>query len=124
MPLEESMKKKLLPGPSTVDAPAPHPERERKAFSKEFKLAAVERMRHGEKNPTELALELGIRRNQLYKWAKALDESGEAASFKGPGRLPADQESEITRLRRELARANEELAILKKFDAYLTSRKP
>lgn len=117
------MKKKLPTVPSAAQGPASFVERERKAFTKEFKLAALERMRHGEKNPTELALELGIRRNQLYKWAKALDAGGVAASFKGPGRLPAEQESEITRLRRELARANEELAILKKFDAYLTSRK-
>jgi transposase len=124
MPLEESMKKKLLPAPSAVEVAVPLAERERKTFTKGFKLAAVERMRRGEKNPTELALELGIRRNQLYKWAKALDLGGVAGCFKGSGRLPAEQESEVTRLRRELARANEELAILKKFDAYLTSRKP
>jgi transposase len=37
--------------------------------------------------------------------------------------LPAAQESEVVRLRRELARAKEELAILKKFDAYLTRLK-
>lgn len=117
------MKNKLLPASPSVKVPGSPAVPERKAFTKDFKLAAVERMRHGEKNPTELALELGIRRNQLYKWAKALDAGGAAASFKGPGRLPAEQESEITRLRRELARANEEIAILKKFDAYLTSRK-
>jgi transposase len=117
------MKKKLLPVTSIVEVPAPGPERERKTFTKKFKLAAVERMRQGDKNPTELALELGVRRNQLYKWAKALDEAGVAASFSGPGRLPAEQETEITRLRRKLARVSEELEILKKFDAYLTSRK-
>jgi transposase len=120
-PIKESMKKRPPP-PTPPVAAATAPDK-RTTFSKEFKLMAVERMRRGDKNPTELALELGIRRNQLYKWAKVLDQQGDEASFKGPGRLPADQESELVRLRRDLARANEELAILKKFDAYLTRRK-
>lgn len=118
--LKDSMKKPPLPTPPAAASIEPD---KRTTFSKEFKLMAVERMRSGDKNPTELALELGVRRNQLYKWAKVLDEQGREASFKGPGRLPADQESELVRLRRDLARANEELAILKKFDAYLTRRK-
>jgi transposase len=80
-------------------------------------------MRMAGTNVTALALELGVRRNLLYKWAKALDARGPGTGFRGRGRLPADQESEIVRLRRELAKANEELAILKKFDAYLTRRK-
>lgn len=96
---------------------------QRKAITKEFKLMAVQRMRQGDKSPTELALELGVRRNQLYKWAAALDQLGPEASFKGPGRLVATQESEVVKLRRELAKVSEELAILKKFDAYLTRKK-
>ena len=115
--------KAKLPSPSPAIKPvAPEPPK-RATFTKAFKLLAVERMRQGEKSPTELALELGVRRNQLYKWAKALDERGQAASFNGAGRLPKEQESEVVQLRRELARAKEELAILKKFDAYLTRLK-
>ena len=107
--------------PLAVQAAEMQPERT--AYSTEFKLEAVQRMRQGPLSATALALELGIRRNQLYKWAKALDEKGAEAGFPGPGRLPADQESELTRLRRQLVKANEELAILKKFDAYLTRAK-
>lgn len=92
---------------------------QRTVFSKEFKLAAVTRMREGKQSVTALAFELGIRRNQLYKWANALDELGADASFAGPGRPPASADPEVVRLQRELDRANEELAILKKFDAYL-----
>jgi transposase len=95
----------------------------RAVFTKDFKLAAVARMRTGEQSATALALELEIRRNQLYKWAKIIDAQGADAPLAGPGRPPASEESEIARLRRELARASEELAILKKFDAYLTRRK-
>ncbi len=113
-------KKKLL---AQLPASAGATERARTTFTKEFKLLAVERLRNSDKTATELALELGVRRNQLYKWAKTLDEQGSANSFNGGGRLPADQESEITQLRRQLARANEEVAILKKFNAYLTRPK-
>lgn len=41
---------------------------ERQTFSREFKLEAVRLMEEGKKPPAELARELGIRRNQLYKW--------------------------------------------------------
>lgn len=114
-------KKKLSPQP-TANAPVSAEVRERRAFTKEFKLNAVARLLEGTTKPIELALELGVRRNMLYKWADALKNQGESGVFSGPGRLPADRESELTRLRRELAQANEELAILKKFDAYLTRR--
>jgi transposase len=40
---------------------------ERTVYSTEFKLEAVQRMREGPLSATALALELGIRRNQLYK---------------------------------------------------------
>ena len=107
----------------TVSSTPPLPGQQRTAYTKEFKLLAVERLRNGDKNATELALELGVRRNQLYKWAKAVDENGAAESFRGPGRPTADQDSELIRLRRQLARANEEVAILKKFNAYLARQK-
>jgi transposase-like protein len=42
--------------------------RERKEFGREFKLEAIRQLEEGRKNPAELARELGIRRNQLYKW--------------------------------------------------------
>lgn len=48
--------------------PASPVQPKRTRFSKEFKLQAVELFEHGQKTPTELAMELGIRRNQLCKW--------------------------------------------------------
>jgi transposase len=114
------MKPHKKPSP-TVEPVGPSPER--KIFTVEFKRAAVARMRQGDTSATALALELGVRRNQLYKWEKMLAGIAPGEAPRGRGRLPADQESEVVRLRRELARANEELAILKKFDAYLTRLK-
>jgi hypothetical protein len=40
----------------------------RKSFSPEFKREAVRLMETSQKVPADLARELGVRRNQLYKW--------------------------------------------------------
>ena len=117
------MKKKRLPVSLTEPIKVVVARRPPTIITKEFKLAALARMHTGPLNPTALALELGIRRNQLYKWAKVFDTLDDQASFNGPGRLPIARESELSRLRRKLEKAEEELAILKKFDAYLTRRK-
>lgn len=95
----------------------------RKVFDTQFKLAALARMREGSQSATALAMELGIQRTQLYKWAELYDAAAPTSGFNGPGRLPAPPEEEIGRLRRELALAHEELIILKKFDAYLARLK-
>ena len=44
----------------------------RKDFSPEFKREAVRLLDAGQKPATDLARELGIRRNQLYKWKEEL----------------------------------------------------
>ena len=85
----------------------------RQRFSKEFKLEAVRLLDSGKKSAVELALELGVRRNQLYKWKEQLSVKKEAA-FRGPGRKPASEESEVARLKRELQKVTEERDILKK----------
>ena len=99
----------------------------RQKFSKDFKLNAVQLLKTGQTPATQLALALGIRRNLLYKWAEtlALHDGDINTAFNGPGHnklgKPHDPlKAENTRLKRELARAQEELNILKKFEAYLT----
>lgn len=89
----------------------------RQRFTPEFKREAVRLLESGDKTAVDVALELGIRRNQLYKWQAQLKTQGEA-SFRGPGRPPVSLESEVTRLKRELARVTEERDILKKAAAY------
>jgi transposase len=118
------MKKKHLPSKrEIVPAPSESAAKVRAQFSDEFKRNAVSRLREPGQNATGLASELGIRRNQLYKWAKKLDEQAPGESFRSPGRPVAGEESEVEQLRRQLASAQEELAILKKLDAYLTRLK-
>jgi len=95
----------------------------RQRFSKEFKLEAVRLLNLGQKSAVELALELGVRRNQLYKWKEQLAGKGDAA-FRGPGRNPASQDGEVARLKRELAKVTEERDILKKAAAYFARELP
>lgn len=89
----------------------------RKTFSKEFKLEAVRLLEQSDKSPNEIAIDLGVRRNQLYKWQAQLKAQGEGA-FRGSGRKPLDQSDEVARLRKELAEVKLERDILKKAAAY------
>jgi transposase len=90
----------------------------RRSFDKTFKLEAVRLLEQREKPATQLALELGVERNQLYKWQARLHQHGEGGAFTGPGGKPARERSEVERLRRELAKVTEERDILKKAAAY------
>jgi transposase len=63
-------------------------------------------------------MELGIRRNQLYKWKEQLVKGG-AAAFSGNRGRPAKQDqSELATLKQENLRLKEENEILKKAAAY------
>ena len=89
----------------------------RTRYTEEFKRQAVELLETRDKPAVELARELGVRQNQLYKWREELLKKGDAA-FKGSGRPPKDQQSEVSRLQRENKRLKEELEILKKAAIY------
>ena len=86
--------------------------KKRRTWSREFKLEALKTLARGEKSAADLARELGIPRNWLYRWRKQLEAQGEDA-FRGSGR-GSDQAAENARLRRELVRVTEERDILKK----------
>ncbi len=61
----------------------------RRRFTKEFKVAAAQRMLRGESG-SALARELEVKRAKLYEWAAQLERYGDDA-FPGPGRRPGDQ---------------------------------
>jgi transposase len=88
----------------------------RSYFTKEFKQEAIRVLESGNKSATELARELGIRRNILYKWRDELSGKGEEA-FKGPGRRRVKESREVE-LEQENQRLKEENEILKKAAAY------
>ena len=93
--------------------------KKRKRFTREFKLEAVRLLEEGDRAPADLARELGVRRNQLYKWKEAVDQKGKDV-FPGQGRRAGvkTQTEEISRLKRELEQAKEDIEILKKAAAF------
>jgi transposase len=81
---------------------------ERRRFTPEFKRHAVKLLNAGQRPAAEIALELGIPLNRLYKWQK--DVAAHGGVFPGSGRQ-AEPAAELTLLKRELARVTEECDI-------------
>ena len=88
----------------------------RKSYTKEFKLEAIRLLESSDKTGTEIARELGLRRNMLYKWLDEHKSKGIDA-FKGSGR-PITSDSTVNDLKRENERLKEENEILKKAATY------
>ncbi|NIP24411.1 MAG: transposase [Gammaproteobacteria bacterium] len=84
-----------------------------KTYTKEFKLEALRLMSTSDKPVSEIAMQLGIRRNQLYKWKEQMANKGDVSSGKR-GRPKKEEQSELARLRQDNKRLQEENEILKK----------
>lgn len=94
----------------------------RPSYSREFKLEAVRLLKSGEKPAADVARELGVRRNQLYKWRDELQDKGADSAFPGHGRRRG-ADAELARLKRENELLKEENAFLKKTAIYF-AREP
>ena len=87
--------------------------RTRRTFTREFKLNAVD-LSYTRGNIVELANELKIRPELLYRWRSEF-ASCEGASFPGNGnKKQTEEQKEIARLQKELADIKMERDILKK----------
>ncbi len=89
---------------------------QRKTFTPDFKREAVQLLESGSRPASQIARELGIKRNQLYKWQSELKTRG-AVAFPGSG-MRRKASDDVSRLKQELARMTEERDILKKAAAY------
>jgi len=90
----------------------------RKTFSPEFKREAVRLLEQGNKEAAQLARELGVKRNQLYKWQMEVQQYGNQA-FPGQGQRQRPKGTDATRvLHAEVKRLREENEILKKAALY------
>lgn len=85
-------------------------------FTKEFKVQAVRLAEETDKSVSQVARELGIRVNQIYKWKKELD-SKQADAFPGRGKQTGEA-AEVSKLKRENERLRQENEILKKAAIY------
>lgn len=85
--------------------------RDRKRYSREFKLEAVRRTQVTGKSVAEVARELELPVHHLYKWRAEADRK-QADAFPGAGHSTPNTELEA--LRRENRRLREERDVLKK----------
>lgn len=86
-----------------------------RVFTKEFKEQAVLLSQTSGKKVSEIASDLGIRENLLWRWKKEFREAGER-SFPGQGNRQqgTDLEEENRRLKEDLLTVTMERDILKK----------
>jgi transposase len=85
---------------------------QRKSYTREFKLRAVQLMKENSKPICKLAEELGVAENNLYNWRKQLQTKSDKA-FTNQPRLD-ENELEIRRLKARVSKLEEEREILKK----------
>ena len=85
--------------------------KDRKHYSREFKLEAVRLANESGKPVTEVARELDISVHHLYRWRNEASKQGDTVF---PGHGKTNSQDELTMLRRENARLREERDILKK----------
>lgn len=95
-------------------------------YSREFKLEAIRLAEASDNTVTQVARELGLRVNQIYKWKKLLEEKQDAAFSGKRGRAPndRDKDAEIQRLKKALADSQEENAFLKKTAVFFAKHQP
>ena len=81
----------------------------RRRYSEEYKREAVAMTRLPGATLQQVARDLGLNANMLGRWRKALEERGDHA-FPGQGHA---RDTEIMRLKRELAKVTKERDFLK-----------
>jgi len=82
----------------------------RRTYDRQFKIDAVKLLKESGKTATEIADNLGIKRDLLSRWTKEFaNESNKAFTGKG---IPRDEE--VIRLKKEIADLRMERDILKK----------
>jgi transposase len=86
----------------------------RRRFTREFKLEAL-RLVEGGRSATEVARELGIGVESIYRWKREFAADHQA--FPGNGNLK-DRGKETEELRREVAQLRAENTFLKKVSAF------
>jgi transposase len=93
-------------------------ENTRRRFDAQFKHDALRLIQESNRKISDIAKDLGIRPELLYRWKNEQAADPEHA-FPGKGRMKPDEEY-VRRLERELAQARAERDILKKALAYFS----
>ena len=86
--------------------------KKRKTYSREFKVETVKLITERGESVSQVALDMGIHENTLYKWIRELSAKPQEA-FPGKGHMVSEAE-ELRRLKKENERLKMERDILKK----------
>ena len=84
----------------------------RRKFNKEFKVAAVKLVLDDEVPVSQVAQQLSVDPNSLYRWVNEYEKYGESA-FPGNGSTIYDYQATIHRLERQNRELEEEVELLK-----------
>jgi len=96
--------------------------KERRRFTREFKIEAVRLLDSSGASIRGVARELGIEEGSLRRWRQRLKEEGDGA-FPGHGKArKLVRDEELERLRKEVSRLRQERDILKKAVAYFANQ--
>jgi len=90
--------------------------RPRRRFTREFKLEALRQVVESRRSQAEVARELGVNPETLYRWTREFRQDP-SQSFPGNGKSK-DRDKEVEQLQRDNARLRAENAFLKKVSAY------
>ena len=82
----------------------------RKRYSAEFKQQAIQRSNEPGVTDALVCEEMGISTRQLRRWKDQVIEHGEEGAFPGHGK---SRDSEVAKLKRELAKVKQERDFLK-----------
>ena len=91
---------------------------QRRRFDGQFKLDTLRLIQESNRKISDIARELGIRPELLYRW-KSEHAADPEQAFPGKGHMKPEEEY-VRRLERELAQARSERDILKKALAYFS----
>lgn len=90
----------------------------RKKYSKEFKIQVVKQVIEEGKKTTQIAKELELSRDLVYRWINEYEIHGDEA-FTGHGNARVNSEFEIKKLKNQILSLQKECEILKKYLAFL-----
>lgn len=90
----------------------------RRRFDTQFKLDAVRLIRESDRATSDIAKDLEIRPELLYRWKREFEKDPHDA-FPGKGKLKPEQD-QLRQLQQELKRVTEERDILKKALAFFS----
>ncbi len=92
-------------------------------FAQEFKDQIVEVFHQGDRTVQDIAKEFSLSPTTVSNWVRAAENAQGRLLKGGSTGGPATDKAEIARLRRELARKQEELEILGKALAFFAQRR-